>query len=250
MPPDESRVDHRLEIVRRRAHDFNFNLYVQVASLLASATLALAAVELVQILESDDDIALRCSLWLATVLGVFGIFGRAIHDNMFQTARVRLGVWFYMLMGLSQLAMLATLQPQANSQLSWRWWFPASLLYMLSTAALVRHIGRHVRASDFPAALAAFAERFVRRTTTDDIRLVAANVVIICVATTYVFAASADSLLLKPLVTLFGAVLSVLGAMLLYQDIQLFEIGWDALERGDPSSEAQDREDSSPVQSP
>jgi hypothetical protein len=219
-----------LETIRRRAADFNYVLYLQVASLLASATLALAAVVLVQIIEAADDTVLRLTLWLATVLAVFSIFARAVHDNMFQTARVRLGVWYYLLMGLAQLIMFATLQPQDRIPNSWHWWFPAAVAYMIATAFLVRHIARTVKPSDFPRELAAFASAFIARTRVHDLRLIASNIVVLLVATVLVFLAPDDAALLKLAVTAFGALISALNAILLYQDFVLFEKGWSALE--------------------
>lgn len=219
----------KIAIVRRRADDYNYVLYLQVASLLASATLALGAIVLVQILEGGDDIPLRCVLWLATVLAVFSIFARAIHDNMFQTARVRSGVWYYMLMGFAQLVMFATLQPQHDVPNNWRWWFPAAVAYIAATALLVRHIKRNVTRSDFPEELASFADAFVQRTGTHDVRLVMSNLCVMFVATVVVFAVPNDTPLLKASVTGFGALLSALSAVLLFQDFELFEKGWTAL---------------------
>jgi hypothetical protein len=230
--------EQKIFVIRRRADDYNYVLYLQVASLLASATLALGAVVLVQIVEAGDDVALRCVLWLATVLAVFSIFGRAIHDNMFQTARVRSGVWYYMLMGLAQTVMFATLQPQHDIPNNWRWWFPAAVAYIAATALLVRHIKRNVARSDFPAELAAFADTFVKRTCIHDVRLVASNMCIMTVATMAVFVVPNEGPFLKLAVTGFGALLSVLSAVLLYQDFELFEKGWSALEGTEQKSDS------------
>lgn len=120
--------------------------------------------------------------------------------------------------------MFATLPPLGNAPDAWRWWFPAALAYILATAALVGHIARNVTVADFPAELTGFAKQFVERTRTHDMRLVAANLAVMAAATALVFL-TPNSPALRIVVTLFGLLLSGLGAALLYQDVQLFEQG-------------------------
>ena len=54
------------ETLLGRVREVNYNAVVQTASLVMSGILALAAIELVEIVKGQDDVAIRLALWLAT----------------------------------------------------------------------------------------------------------------------------------------------------------------------------------------
>jgi len=132
------------ETLLSRVREFNYNAGVQAAALIMSGLLVLAAIELVEIIKAQDDLAIRLSLWLYTTALALVMFRAQLQTMILTSASHPIdGAALMLLGGFVAVVLFVLLPPIAGVAQSWRFWFLGYAA--LWTLGLAANVGIFVR---------------------------------------------------------------------------------------------------------
>jgi hypothetical protein len=128
------------EMLLGRVREVNYNANVQTASLIMSGVLALAAIELVEIVKGQDDVAIRLALWLATAATSVFFFRLQLVRLTIVTAQYPVdAVGVFLVTGFQLVLMFALLAPIPGVAQSWKFWLIGfTVLTVFSVVANIR----------------------------------------------------------------------------------------------------------------
>jgi hypothetical protein len=111
------------ETLLTRAREVHYNAVVQTASLVMSGIVAIAAIELIEIVKGQDDVAIRLALWLATAAMSAWYFRFQMVRPMWSTAQSPLDdTGIFLVTGFLLVLMFALLAPIPGVAQSWKFW--------------------------------------------------------------------------------------------------------------------------------
>jgi hypothetical protein len=110
-------------VLRDRVRDFNFTAQQQIASLVQSGVLALAAIVLLEIAYEPDDRIMRIVLWGASLVICLTVFAYLMLNAILAGPRGTGLPVMAMIAGLFEFLMFAILSPRDGADDAWRWWF-------------------------------------------------------------------------------------------------------------------------------
>lgn len=126
------------ETLLGRVREVNYNAVVQTASLVMSGIVAIAAIELVEIMRGQDDVAIRLALWLATAANSVYIFRfQMVRLMMAATAQYPVdAAGVFLLTGFLLVLMFALLAPIPGVAQSWKFWLIGYAVLLIFVVAV------------------------------------------------------------------------------------------------------------------
>jgi hypothetical protein len=138
------------DLLRTRLRDFNFGAIQQVASLVHSGVVALAAVVLMEILTAQEHAVLRLVLWGNSLAVVLIAFCGMYFNSMLAAPRGLGLVLLTLLIGLLEFLHFVVLSEGFAAKDGWRWWYAVQFLLSLVTVVTL-HVTLVRWRSDFVA---------------------------------------------------------------------------------------------------
>lgn len=129
------------ETLLARVKDFNYNATVQTASLVMSGLIALAGIQLIEIVKSQDDVAIRLLLWTHTLVNAVFFLRYQLHSQLATTPHWPYdGPTFLSIFGVLQVATFVLLAPIPGIAQSWKWWFVGHATFSWLGAAVMMDV--------------------------------------------------------------------------------------------------------------